>query len=115
MSQNYRDENTTLLLSQSLLSEKKKTLNMSLMYYDQLSAKFIVSECFRLNSVTHPVLAIVSLLVSVTLRATSSTNSFSPYSEFQSNINSHRSLSEYREIFLKVPTSPITPQIWNFL
>lgn len=52
MSQNYRDENTTLLLSQSLLSEKKKTLNMSLMYYDQLSAKFIVSECFRLNSVT---------------------------------------------------------------
>lgn len=50
MSQNYRDENTTVLLSQNLLSGK--TLNMSLMYYDQLSAKFIVSECFRLNSVT---------------------------------------------------------------
>lgn len=43
MSQKHRVENTTVL-SQNSLSEK--TLNMSLMYYDLLAAKFIMSDCF---------------------------------------------------------------------
>lgn len=66
------------VLSQNSLSEK--TLNMSLMYYDLLAAKFIVADC--VSDKLTLFLAIVSLLVRVrvTLRATSSSNPFSPYS-----------------------------------